>query len=228
MNTKSLFSSLFVLVVVLGVVAAVNRVHGDFAGPTASFPSCASSVMGCNTPINVGTTDQVKQASLSVYGFLANQNARFKGAVEVDSLINSGNYNNTLCADPSGNIKLCTSLPTVQIIAGYGENLAVSGIAGFNQNPSPAMSGSSGGQFGQGGGGGQEVDGTHTPFVGQVYALVSGSTFTSGAQLALYKSGMMEKCWNITSAGGHTFPTIEFEQNDTIQVTATTGLSGCN
>lgn len=92
--------------IVFGGILAIG-VSYVFADTWVSMPSSFSSTNNIASPINVGNTDQVKTGDLSVYGFVANQAASFKGSVFFPGIIRGGN------ATDNGNIAFGDTTHTV-------------------------------------------------------------------------------------------------------------------
>lgn len=108
MNIKKFTSSIITLVLALVIISGIQYAAADkFAGPADTFPNCdKTKVPGCNTPINVGTTAQIKNGGLSVNAFLANQNSQFKQDVTVDQLAGTA-IEQIVCASGTGKLIKC-------------------------------------------------------------------------------------------------------------------------
>jgi hypothetical protein len=122
MKIKKTLSTLFILVIVFGVVSVINSVHGDYTNPPANFPSCdAASVAACNTPLNVGSKLQTRDGELHIDNGLSTQtlyaskDSEFVQDVYLDKLANKGYSTGgypaylsaALCADKDGKVVTC-------------------------------------------------------------------------------------------------------------------------
>jgi hypothetical protein len=126
MKTKTIISKILVLALVLGVAVAGSYVSADWEAPKNSAPIChiddpadpndAPSDPGCEPPVNIGTTAQVKNGGLAVNAFIANMNALFKQDVTLDKFktgatrpVSAGNEE-LLCTDKTGKVVSCDNL----------------------------------------------------------------------------------------------------------------------
>jgi hypothetical protein len=107
-KTKKFTSTVFALALGLGVAFGINYVSGNFTPPSQGFPNCPTTDGGCNQPINIGTTNQVKNGGLSVNGFLASAGAEFAQGVQFDQLANAPYAGDrSTCVNNVGAIKVC-------------------------------------------------------------------------------------------------------------------------
>lgn len=106
MNIKKFASILVVFVLALGISSGINYALAAIA-PTAAYPNCPASDPACNTPINVSTTNQIKNGGLGVGTFLASLAAQFKQSVTVDKLAGTGER--LTCSDSNGTLTNCDS-----------------------------------------------------------------------------------------------------------------------
>jgi hypothetical protein len=215
MKIKKSLSALFILVLVFGVVSVVNRVFaGPYTGPTGfSFPDCPSTTPGCNTPVNIGSQQQVKTGPLAVTAFLASGNSEFAQDVSVDELAGS-NPDRTVCADTNGKLVFCNMPGSVFVSANYNMSLLVSGITGFSQS-SPTSG---------------NYTGTHTAFTGEVAftpTWTAGNLPPNGVIIELLKNNAALDCHTILD--GHSpngsiyyFHSATFALSDSIAVEAIT------
>ena len=63
----------------------------DWSAPLNAPPTCPAGNAGCDAPINVGTSAQVKNGGLSVNAFTAYANAYFAGSVGIGTQPTAGN-----------------------------------------------------------------------------------------------------------------------------------------
>ncbi|MDE2030638.1 MAG: hypothetical protein KGI58_00005, partial [Patescibacteria group bacterium] len=215
-NTKKFTSTLVALIIALGIVSAINYVSA-YSAPTFTFPNCPTTTDGCNTPINVGSTTQTKSGNLNVAGttnqlsnlgfittsILATSNSEFQQGVTVDQLKNSVDH--TVCVDPNGKLVLCNAPGSVTVSASYNQSLAVSGIAGYTQSPTPLISGNT-------------TTGTHSAFTGSITVTVGGSSIAPGAQVGLSVNGSQVSCYNAASPKTITFSSRSYALSDSILV----------
>jgi hypothetical protein len=241
MNVKNIVSSLFVLVVVLGVAVAVNYVHAGptdntYTNPSSTFPSCPTSVGGCNTPVNVGTAPQIKNGDLSVNAFIAEMNSEFVQDLTADELATPGASARYACVDQNGKFIKCEG--PVGVSASYFQKLDVTGIPGFTASGVTATT----------------VYGTHTgstytdpltnqsvmspTFTGQIKITYTETSTPTNSQIIFYKNGQVPvvgfpQCWNITSSSQspQTFTVASDTYNtlDAIDIASVVGnsVAGC-
>jgi hypothetical protein len=206
MKIKKSLSALFVLVLVLGVVSIINNAWatgGSYTAPTAPFPSCDSSVAGCNTPLNVSSLVQIKPGDLYVgansanfisangiatKAFYASQNSEFAQNVTVDQL-SQASSDRSVCADTNGKLVLCNTPGAVSVVGGYNMKLQVSGINGFSQTTPTAGS----------------YTGSHNGFTGpiSVASWTNGATLPpSGVDVELLVNNAEKECFLVKPSSG--------------------------
>ena len=110
MKKNKLLQSIKVIILGLVLSLGVSYIFAGIGGNTEELLPPKNNVPG---PINEGISNQIKDGGLSVNGFSARGNALFANSVETESSlkVNSfagGGNNKPLCADPNGNIVLCT------------------------------------------------------------------------------------------------------------------------
>ena len=110
MKKNELLQSVKVIILGLVLSLGVSYIFAGIGGNTEKLLPPKNNVPG---PINEGISNQIKDGGLSVNGFGARGNALFANSVETESSlkVNSfagGGNNKPLCADPNGNIVLCT------------------------------------------------------------------------------------------------------------------------
>lgn len=209
-------STVFALALGLGLAFGLSYVfadstNGGFTPPTDTFPNCDPSVPACNTPINVGTKEQVKNGSLSVNAFTAYMDSEFYQGLTVDQLADGAEH--YVCVDGSGKFVMCSG--TVHVSpAAYDQTLYVTGIPGFNQ---PA------------GGTNTTYDGSHsTGFTAAIQVQVTdGSSTPPSTNIQVTDNGTVVGCVPVptTTPATLTFPSATYGIFDSIGISA--NLGGC-
>jgi hypothetical protein len=142
MNTKKIFQNL--AYVLLGSIIAVGL---SYAASAATFNAATPPPPSNNTaaPINVGSTDQVKQGGLSVLAFIANQNAEldgntyFTGTLHADPA-NTNSAINFGGTDPNGILRNVA----LAITGGFSNTGSIASAPLINQNLSPVCADANG------------------------------------------------------------------------------------
>ena len=125
-NIKKFTSRLFILGMGIGLAIGFNYVFAivSYSGPTADFP-----LENAPTPLNVSSTDQVKDAGLSVNAFIANGLSTFNNDVTLANLSDPislkygiSDFERPLCINNAGKIITCssTSGPIVDFVSNSG------------------------------------------------------------------------------------------------------------
>ena len=63
---KSFFYFLITLILTLGLSISLQSLLAAWTGPTASPPTCPAGSPGCDAPINVGSTAQIKAGNIGI------------------------------------------------------------------------------------------------------------------------------------------------------------------
>ncbi len=82
---KQTFSKILVLGGGLALALSLNYVLA-WTGPQNTPPTCPAGQVGCDAPVNIGTTAQNKNGSLTVNAFVANMNTAFLGNVGIGTV----------------------------------------------------------------------------------------------------------------------------------------------
>jgi len=227
-NMKKSLSALLILVVVFGVVSVVNSVSaiqgGDTGGTNSlgiTVPPCPTDKEpGCNTPLNVGSLDQVKTAGLSVNGFTAYSDSKFHQDVTLSELSADSN-DRTVCADNSGKLVFCNPPGQMKVSASYNLDLFVSGVQGFNQQVATST-------------GNKNIYGQHDAFTGAISFQPTWDKNLGlppdGVDVELTQNGAEKDClllmnsdyykYNEGSSQTLSFLSFTFAQSDAITVEA--------
>ncbi|MDE2031270.1 MAG: hypothetical protein KGI58_03385, partial [Patescibacteria group bacterium] len=114
-----------------------------------------------------------------------------------------------------GKLVLCNTPGSVTVSPNYNQLLAVSGISGFTQSPSPASG---------------NVYGTHNAFTGVISVNITGSSIAPGSQLGLSVNGTLISCKNVTGPMSTSFPSRSYTLTDAISVNSLSpgSYSTCN
>jgi hypothetical protein len=210
MKTKKLTSTVFALALGLGLAFGINYVSagtaGTFNGPSSGFPNCPTTDDACNTPINVGTSPQVKNGGLSVNAFTAYMDSVFYQGVTVKQISDGAEH--YACVDGTGKFVMCGG--TVQVSpASYGQTFVINNIPGFS-NPSGGIK--------------SAYDGSHnSAFTASIQAVVTrGGSTPPSTMLSLLKNGTQLSCVAVPAGSPSTvnFPSATFDVFDTITIGA--------
>jgi hypothetical protein len=83
-SIRSLLSHTTALIIGVALAGAATIVLA-WTGPQNTPPNCITGQPGCDAPLNVGTSSQVKNGNLSVNAFTATQDSVFSNKVGIGS-----------------------------------------------------------------------------------------------------------------------------------------------